>query len=95
MSRVRRNIDEDAVPASSGSAIGSHESHNDAIMKLQVKSRKQIDRISKLASFTEQMKFHLDLFVLVLNNGKRNDKDRASRISKLLKDYETWKHSDR
>jgi hypothetical protein len=86
-------MDEDAVPASSGSAPYDHLSYNKAIDDLQVKSRKQIDRIAKLATFAEQMKFHLELFVLILNNGKRNDKDRAARLSKLLSEYSNWKNN--
>lgn len=89
--KPRRNKDEDAVPASSGSAHFDPASYNKAIDDLQVKSRKQIDKIARLATFAEQMRFHLELFVLILNNGKRNDKDRAARIQKLLDSYREWK----
>jgi hypothetical protein len=92
MSRPRRNKDEDAVPASSGSAPYDHLSYNKAIENLQVKSRKQIDRISKLATFAEQMKFHLKIISNELGSGKRKDRDRASRINKLIDGYENWKN---
>lgn len=94
MSRPRRNKDEDAVPASSGSAPSDPSSYNKVIDDLQVKSRRQINRMAKLATFAEQMKFHLELISQALNNGKQKDKDRAARIQKLLSDYEAWKDSD-
>lgn len=94
MSKPRRNKDEDAVPASSGSAPNDPSSYNKVIDGLQVKSRRQIDRIAKLATFAEQMKFHLELLSNALSNGKRQERDRASRIQKLLSDYNKWKDSD-
>lgn len=95
MGGPRRNVDEDAVPASSGSAPSDPLSYNETIKSLQVKSKNQIDRIAKLGTFAEQMKFHLDLFVLTLNCGNRKDKDKAARLKKLLNEYEEWKQQDK
>lgn len=95
MSRRRRNIDEDAVPASGGSVIGDPNSYNRTIDILQCKSKKQIDKIARLATFTEQMKFHLGLFVLsLMASGRRADADRASRIQKVIDQYDEWKSAD-
>lgn len=94
MGKQRRNIDEDAVPASSGSAPNDPSSYGDIISGLQTKSRIQIDRFAKLSTFTEQMKFHLDLFILTLNSGNRKDREKAARLRKLLNEYHEWKVGD-
>ena len=92
MSR-RRNIDEDAVPASGGTAPWSMESYNDAILAMKTKSRKQIDRMAQLATFADQMERHLEMYWLTLEDGNASDKNRGERVKKLIDEYRQWRQS--
>ena len=94
MRRPRRNSDEDAVPASSGSAYNDHLAHLRAMDNMHLKSRKQIDRLSKLSTFAEQMRFHLDLMAKSLDGGNASQRNRALRMRKLINEYDEWCSSD-
>lgn len=91
MRHTRRNIDEDDVPASGGTSISDPSSYNNTIKVLQERSSVQIKNFATLATYAEQMKYYIKIFVSELE--KKKDKkslDKAKNIIKLLKEFEEW-----
>lgn len=93
--RRRRNIDEDAVPASSGTAPWSMDSYNEAINAMKAKTHRQVDRMAKLATFADQMERHLTKYWLELQDGDAGDRKRGERVLELIDEYKRWKESDK